>query len=68
MTKTVMIDGMCCKHCAASVKKHLEALDGVSATVDLEGGSASVTMTTEHTDDELKQAIEDAGFEMKSVA
>ena len=36
MNKKIVIDGMMCMHCAGSVEKALNALDGVTAKVDLE--------------------------------
>ena len=46
MTKTIHIEGMMCAHCEATVKKALEALDGVaSAAVSHEAGTAVVTLS-----------------------
>ena len=36
---------MACGHCSARVEKALNAIDGVSATVDLEAKTASITLT-----------------------
>ena len=48
MTKTIHIEGMMCAHCEATVKKALEALDGVvSADVSHEAGTAVVTLASE---------------------
>lgn len=68
MTKTLIVEGMHCEHCAGSVKKHLEKLGGVSASVDLDTKTVTVTMTSDHGDAELTKAVTDAGFEVKSVA
>ena len=40
MKKTLTIEGMMCKHCQAHAEKALNAMEGVTATVDLEAGSA----------------------------
>ena len=46
MEKTMKIEGMMCPHCEATVKKTLEAIDGVeSAEVSHEKGSAVLTMS-----------------------
>ena len=44
--KTMKIEGMMCPHCETTVKKTLEAIDGVeSAEVSHEKGSAVLTMS-----------------------
>ena len=59
MTKTMHIEGMMCAHCEATVKKALEALDGVaSADVSHEAGTAVVTLTHAVDDAALKAAVE----------
>ena len=61
------IEGMMCMHCAARVKKALEGIQGVSAEVDLESKTASVTCP-EGTDPALlKAAVEKAGYTMTSI-
>ncbi len=67
MTKTIEIQGMMCKHCQAHVEKALNALDGVTATVNLEAGTATVTMENEIADDVLTKAITDAGYEVVKI-
>ena len=42
MAKTMKIEGMMCAHCSGRVEKALNDLPGVTATVDLAGGTASV--------------------------
>ncbi|MGM9647151.1 MAG: heavy metal translocating P-type ATPase [Eubacteriales bacterium] len=66
MTKTLKIEGMMCPHCEARVKKVLEAIDGVaSAEVSHKKGSAVVTLCKAVDDSVLKQAVVDAGYEVK---
>lgn len=63
MKKTVKIEGMMCPHCEATVKKALEAVDGVdTATPNHETNSAEITFTTSVDDEKIKKAIEDAGY------
>ncbi len=60
------IDGMMCAHCVAHVEKALNAVDGVdSVTVSLEEKQATVTGTA--TQDALKAAVADAGYEVIQV-
>lgn len=63
MKKTVKIEGMMCPHCEATVKKALEAVDGVeTATPNHETDSAEITFTTSVDDEKIKKAVEDAGY------
>lgn len=68
MEKTMVIEGMMCAHCKASVEKALGALDGVTAKVDLEKKSAHITMQSPVSDETLLQAVKDAGYEPVSLA
>lgn len=65
MEKTMKIEGMMCPHCETTVKKTLEAIDGVeSAEVSHEKGSAVLTMSKNVEDSVLKKAVEDAGYKV----
>ncbi len=68
MTKTMTIEGMMCTHCSGRVEKVLNDLEGVSATVDLQGKTATVTCEASVTDEVLRKAVEDAGYEVISIA
>ncbi|MDD6380599.1 MAG: heavy metal translocating P-type ATPase [Lachnospiraceae bacterium] len=69
MTKTITIKGMMCEHCEMTVKKALEALDGVdSATVSHEKGTAVVNLSSDVPDDEMKKAVEDHDYEVLKIA
>ena len=64
MTEKIMkIEGMACGHCSVRVEKALNAIDGVSATVDLEAKTASITLTKPVDDQVLIKAVTDAGYE-----
>ena len=68
MKKTMTIEGMMCTHCEATVKKALEALEGVtSAEVSHENGTAVVLSETEINDSILKKAVEDKDYVVKSI-
>ena len=69
MTEKIMIiDGMSCSHCSDRVEKELNALEGVSAVVDLENKTATITLTGEVShdlddlDDLLKKTVTNAGY------
>ena len=69
MTKTMKIEGMMCGHCEATVKKTLEALEGVSsAQVSHEAGTAVVELTEEVQDDVLQKAVEEKDYKVVSIA
>lgn len=58
MEKTLHIKGMMCEHCEATVKKALEAVDGVkSATADHNTGTAVVELNTAVSDEALTAAV-----------
>ena len=68
MTKTIKIKGMMCPHCTGRVETALNAIEGVSAVVNLdEGGKAVVTLSKEIADDVLVKTVTDAGYEVVSV-
>jgi Cu2+-exporting ATPase len=68
MKKTMKIEGMMCSHCGASVKKALEAIDGVeSAEVSHEAGTAIVTMSKEVSNDVLKSAVEAKDYNVTGI-
>ena len=64
MTKTVMIKGMMCGHCEATVKKALEALDFVNeAVVSHDAGTAVITVSGDVDEAVIKKTIEDKDYE-----
>ncbi len=69
MTKTMKIEGMMCGHCEATVKKALEAIDGVnSAEVSHEAGTAVVELSEGVQDGVLQKAVEDKDYKVLSIA
>lgn len=64
MKQTFYIQGMECAHCEASVRKALEALDGViSVSVDRHTGTAVID--GEISPETVREAVYDAGFTVK---
>ncbi|MEG1812012.1 MAG: heavy metal translocating P-type ATPase [Clostridia bacterium] len=67
MEKTLSVSGMMCGHCKAHVEKALNALDGVTATVDLDKKTARVVMARPVSDDALRAAVTDAGYQVEGI-
>lgn len=68
MTKRILIDGMSCGHCSASVEKALRAIAGVQdVNVDLAAKSATVQASDAVTNESLSKAVTDAGYTVRSI-
>ena len=68
MKKTIHIEGMMCGHCEATVKKALEALEGVqSAEVSHEKGTAVVALSADVADADLKAAVEAKDYTVTGI-
>ncbi len=67
MKKVLKIEGMMCNHCTGRVDKALNEMDGVSATVSLEGKCAEVELTKDISDEELVKVVTDAGYEVVDI-
>ena len=68
MEKTLIIEGMMCGHCEMHVKKALEALDSVKkAEVSHTAGTAVITLEKAVSDDVLKQAVVDQGYQVIDI-
>ena len=65
-TVTLQVDGMTCQGCVTSVTRVLMAIPGVAnADVVLQKKAATVNFDSTKTNrNELKQAIEDAGYDI----
>lgn len=67
MKRILTVEGMMCTHCSGRVESALNALPGVSAHVDLEKKTATVTAAPEVTDAMLRKAVEDAGYKVTKI-
>lgn len=65
MTKKIFIEGMMCPHCSGAVEKALNAIDGVTATVDLQNKCA--TVTGDVANDVLTAVITEAGYTVTEI-
>lgn len=65
VTKTIKVEGMMCPHCEATVKKALEAIDGVKeATASHEKCEAVAELEKDVDLSVLEKAITDAGYKV----
>jgi copper ion binding protein len=61
-TQTFQVDGMTCDHCVHAVTDELQALAGVKAVdVDLAAGTVTVDSNRTLTDEEVSDALDEAG-------
>ncbi len=68
MTKTMIVEGMSCGHCTGRVQKALEAVEGVaSVEMSLEEKSARIVLNQEVPEEELKNAVTEAGYEVAEI-
>ena len=68
MEKTLKVEGMMCPHCEATVKKALEAIEGVEeACADHEKGIAQVKLSKDVDNEVLKKAVEDKEYKVLGI-
>ena len=68
MKKKINIEGMSCEHCVKHVTNALNDLDQVTnVTVDLKGNSATIELTDNVSDGEIKHVLDEAGYDLVSV-
>jgi copper chaperone len=71
-TSTYLVSSMTCAHCVAAVTEEISRLDGVhDVAVDLvPGGESKVTVTsaTPLSDDAVREAVDEAGYEVTGSA
>lgn len=67
MKKVIKIQGMHCQHCQNRVEQALNNLEGVSAKVNLKKEETVVTMKSHHDEQSLRNAIQEAGYEVISI-
>jgi len=63
--KTVRVKGISCQHCAKTVKKTLEEIDGITnVAVDLETGEVTFEETRPVDNELVREKIKKAGYEL----
>ena len=65
MEKKVIVEGMMCQNCVKHVSKALNGLPGVTAVVDLD--SKTATVTGDVSDEAIRAAVAEAGYEVSSI-
>ncbi len=63
-TCVLVVEGMTCAHCSGRVQAALENIDGVSASVDLETKTVSISYPDNCSLESLRQAVIDAGYDV----
>lgn len=68
MSKVISIEGMSCSHCVQHVTEALNEIDGVSSVkVSLTDKNAVVETSKEVSDEVIKAAVDDVGFEVVAI-
>ncbi len=64
-TRTYTVEGMTCSHCVASVSEEVQEIPGVEdVKVVLETGSLTVTSSQDLDDGAVREAVEEAGYQL----
>ena len=68
MKKVLTVEGMMCQNCVKHVTHALEGIAGASGvSVDLDSKTATVSVPDSVTDEALKAAVADAGYEVTAI-
>jgi copper chaperone CopZ len=65
VTNTYTVTGMTCSHCVQAVTGELSSLPGVEdVRIDLASGAVTVTSTAPLADNDVRAAVDEAGYEL----
>jgi copper chaperone len=68
ITNTYTVTGMTCGHCVQAVTGELSRLPGVAdVQVDLASGAVTVTSAVPLAGDDVRAAVDEAGYELADV-
>ena len=68
MKKEITIEGMMCAHCQMNVEKALSSIENVSnVEVSLENKKAVVELASDVSNEQLKKAVKDAGYQVLDI-
>lgn len=67
MKKNILIEGMSCGHCVNHVTEALKEVGAKDISVSLEKKLATAELGTDVTDESIKLAIEDAGYNVVGI-
>lgn len=65
--KVLTIEGMTCENCEIRVENALNRIDGVACRVNWKKKTATVSYSTEVSDEVLKAAVEKRGYKVTSI-
>ncbi|MBQ8597680.1 MAG: heavy-metal-associated domain-containing protein [Lachnospiraceae bacterium] len=65
--KVVVVEGMTCDHCKNWVEKSINNIDGAAAKVDLKKKEAVVSLAKDVSDEEIRLAIQKAGYKVVEI-
>ena len=64
-SRSIAVSGMTCDHCATAVRAEIGKLPGVTdVDVDIAAGTVRITGEPIPGDTQLRQAVEEAGYEL----
>jgi copper chaperone CopZ len=68
VTNTYTVTGMTCSHCVQAVTGELTSLPGVEdVRIDLGSGAVTVTSTAPLADNDVRAAVDEAGYELATA-
>ena len=68
VTNTYTVTGMTCSHCVQAVTGELSSLPGVAdVRIDLTSGAVTVTSETALAENDVRAAVDEAGYELASA-
>ena len=67
MKKKISVEGMSCSHCVNHVTEALKEIGGTEVEVSLERKLATAEVAESVTDEVIKAAIEDAGYDVVGI-
>lgn len=65
--KVLTVEGMHCENCEIRVENALNRLDGVACKVNLKKNIATVSYSTEVSDEQLKETVERLGYKVTAI-
>jgi copper chaperone len=67
MKKKIQLEGMSCKHCVNHVTEALKEIGAKDVEVNLDKKLATADVREDITDEIIKEAIEEVGYEVVSI-
>lgn len=67
MKKKILIEGMSCGHCVKHVSEALNDIGAKDVEVNLDKKLAIVEISEDITDEAIKEAIEEAGYDVLGI-